>query len=116
MRTYYVYIMASLSRRLYIGSTSALDRRVWQHRTAHFRGHTSEYRINRLVYFETATDARSAMRRERQLKGWTRARKIVLIESVNAGWLALAVDWFPIAPPGWPRVTHGRSFASLRIP
>jgi putative endonuclease len=95
MRTYHVYILSSLSRRLYVGSTSNLVRRVQQHRTKHFRGHTAMYRIERLVHYESAPDVSSARARERQLKGWTRARKISLIESTNAGWWDLSLDWLP---------------------
>ena len=93
-RLYFVYILASLSRRLYIGVTSNLHRRVWQHRTGHFSGFTSEYRIYSLVYFETATDVRSAIAREKELKGWRRAKKVALIEQDNLGWRDLASGWF----------------------
>jgi len=95
MGTYQVYILVSLSRCLYVGSTCDLVRRIHQHRTKHSRGHTAKYRIDRLVYYEPARDVHAARRRERQLKGWTRVRKLALIESVNAGWLDLALDWLP---------------------
>ncbi len=86
---YYVYILASLSRVLYIGVTNDLARRIRQHREA-TEGFTSKYRVRRLVYVETTDDVRAAVARERQLKAWTRARKIALIESVNPGWDDLA--------------------------
>jgi len=73
-RTYYVYILASKSRRLYIGVTNDLPRRMWEHK------------IDRLVYFEDTTDVRSAIEREKQLKGWRREKKISLIETINAAW------------------------------
>jgi putative endonuclease len=58
-------------------------------------GFTQEYHVNRLVYFEETLSARSAFDRERQIKGWSREKKLRLIETKNAGWLDLAVDWFP---------------------
>ena len=92
---YYVYILASRSRAIYTGMTSDLQRRVWQHRVGWFAGHTREYRIHRLVYFETTASARSAFARERQIKAWTRAKRVALIESGNPAWDDLARDWFP---------------------
>ena len=94
MRSYYVYILSSRSRNLYIGVTDDLERRVWQHRTGAVPGFTSRYRINRLVYYEDTTSAESAITREKQLKGWRRNRKVELIESVNPTWQDLAEDWF----------------------
>jgi putative endonuclease len=98
MQTYYVYILASLSRRLYVGVTNDLRRRVWEHKSGIIQGHTSDYRIIRLVYFEQTGDAATAITREKQLKRWPRWRKERLIEGQNAGWLDLSVDWF--APTG----------------
>ena len=91
-RTLWVYIMASRGRRLYVGCTSDLCRRVWQHRTWYYVGHTSRYHINRLVWHESVGGRRAAVARERQLKGWLRRRKVALIESLNAEWRDLAVD------------------------
>ena len=95
MRTYSTYIMASLSRRLYVGITSGLRHRVWQHKAGAFDGFTRKYRVNRLVYFEQTSDVRAAIAREKQLKAWPRSRKLRLIESINAGWLDLSSGWFP---------------------
>ncbi|MFI5210303.1 MAG: GIY-YIG nuclease family protein [Gemmatimonadales bacterium] len=92
---FYVYIMASQSRVLYAGVTRDLLRRVYQHREGTVPGFTCRYRVCRLVYFEQTPSARAAFERERQLKKWSRAKKIQLIEAVNAGWLDLAADWFP---------------------
>ena len=92
---FFVYILASRSRVLYTGVTRDLLRRVYQHRQAEIQGFTRKYDVNRLVYFEETSSARSAFERERQIKSWSRAKKLHLIESVNAGWLDLAVDWFP---------------------
>ncbi len=91
-----VYILASHSRVLYTGVTRDLHRRIHQHRLAEIPGFTKQYQVTRLVYFEQTPSARFAFDRERQIKGWTRERKVRLIESANAGWLDLARDWFPV--------------------
>lgn len=93
-RRYYVYIVASRSRVLYTGSTSDLTRRIFEHRNGSIPGFTQRYRVSRLVYFEETTDARAAVARERQIKSWSRAKRMALIESSNLGWLDLAGDWF----------------------
>ena len=91
-RLYYVYILASHSRRLYVGMTSDLERRLAQHRHVAFvYAHTARYRITRLVYFECTASAAAAAHRERQLKGWLRARKVALIETQNPCWTDLAI-------------------------
>jgi len=90
----YIYIMSSLTRVLYTGSTTDLRRRVYQHRHGLIPGFTREYSITRLVYFESTNQVRGALERERQIKGWRREKKLKLIESVNAGWLDLAADWY----------------------
>jgi putative endonuclease len=92
---FYVYILSSQSRVLYTGVTRDLLRRVYQHRHGLVPGFTSRYHIDRLVYFEETPSARSAFEREHQIKGWSRRKKLELVESVNAGWFDLAVDWFP---------------------
>jgi putative endonuclease len=90
-RTYYVYILASKSRRLYIGVTNDLSRRMWEHKNKVVEGFTKQYNIDRLVYFEDTSDVRLAIEREKQLKGWRREKKITLIETINAAWEDLAV-------------------------
>jgi putative endonuclease len=92
-RTYYVYILASKSRRLYIGVTNDLPRRLWEHKNKVVEGFTMQYNIDRLVYFEDTTDVKSAIEREKQLKGWRREKKIILIETINAAWEDLSVQW-----------------------
>src|SRR5688572_13647585 len=99
-KTYWVYIMASHSRCVYIGCSSNLPRRVMQHRIGYYRGHTSQYRIDRLVWYEQAPHARAMVQRERQLKGWLRARKVALIEASNPAWRDLACELgLPPRPP-----------------
>jgi putative endonuclease len=94
MRVYYVYIMASRSRVLYTGVTNDLARRVHEHRCSLIPGFTSIHRITRLVHFEEFTDVRDAIAREKQVKGWVRARKIRLIEEHNPTWEDRADLWF----------------------
>ena len=89
MRTFHVYIAASISRRLYVGVTNDLARRMLEHKLGTNDGFTKKYRINRLVHVETFGDAASAIGAEKRLKSWPRARKIALIERHNAGWLDL---------------------------
>jgi putative endonuclease len=85
-RVYHVYIMASNSRRLYIGVTGHLARRVLQHRVGEFEGFSKKYQMKLLVYAEATSDVQVAIRREKQLKGWVRAKKLELIESLNPQW------------------------------
>jgi putative endonuclease len=84
--TYHVYILASRRRTLYIGFTNDLPRRIQQHKLGLVPGFTSRYRVNRLVYFEAFTDVRDAKKREKQLKGWLRRRKVELVEGGNPEW------------------------------
>ena len=89
----YVYIMASgLYGTLYIGVTSDLIRRVWQHRESVVDGFTSEYCVKRLVWFEQHTDIYSAITREKQIKKWRRDWKIELIQKNNPLWRDLFSD------------------------
>jgi putative endonuclease len=83
MRDYYVYIMTNHSRTLYTGVTNDLRRRMYEHKQKLVPGFTSKYNINRLMYFETTSDVRVAITREKQIKGGLGAKKIALIESAN---------------------------------
>src|SRR5881296_2970488 len=94
VRTYCVYIMASRSRVLYTGVTNDLARRVDEHKRRLTPGFTSRYHITRLVYFEEFGDVRDAIAREKQVKGWIRARKVRLIQRKNPTWEDLADTWF----------------------
>ncbi len=93
MGQYYVYIMTNRSRTLYIGMTNNLRRRVYEHQHKLVPGFTQRYNITRLVFYEMTPDVRSAIEREKQLKGWLRAKKVALIESVNPEWRDLSTDW-----------------------
>ena len=85
---YYVYILANTANvALYVGVTNDLLRRVYEHRNdLDPKSHTSKYHIHRLVYFEETSDVRAAIEREKQIKGWNRARKNKPVESRNPGW------------------------------
>ncbi|HWN58065.1 MAG TPA: GIY-YIG nuclease family protein [Methylomirabilota bacterium] len=89
-KTYYVYIMSSLSRTLYIGVTNDLERRVNEHKTSAISGFTKRYNINRLVYFQETSDIAEAIAAEKKIKGLLRARKIALIEEENPTWRDLS--------------------------
>ncbi|MGE5804058.1 MAG: GIY-YIG nuclease family protein [Gemmatimonadota bacterium] len=95
MRVFYVYVMASRSRVLYTGVTNDLARRVNEHKQGLTPSFTCRYRITRLVYFEEFVDIRDAIAREKQIKAWTRARRISLVEGRNPTWQDLAQDWCP---------------------
>ena len=104
---FYVYILASRSRVLYTGVTRDLLRRIYKHRNGQIPGFTEKYHVNRLVYFEETPGARFAFDREHQINGWSRHKKIRLIESRNAGWLDLARDWFPLDETVVPSLRSG---------
>jgi putative endonuclease len=87
--------MASKSGVLYTGSTSELRRRVCQHRQGYPSRFTAMYAVNRLVYYECTPNSRAAVEHERRIKGWSREKKVRLIESMNPGWADLATNWFP---------------------
>jgi len=93
IKKYYVYIMSNKAHRLYTGVTSKLESRVFQHKNKMLEGFTSRYNFDRLAYFEVFTDIRSAIDREKQLKGWIRARKLALIEAQNPWWHDLSEGW-----------------------
>jgi len=90
---YYVYILASKSRVLYIGVTNDLRARILQHRSGEIGGFTSDYKVHRLVYYELHAWVQNAIAREKQLKRWRREKKVWLIERENPTWEDLAADW-----------------------
>jgi putative endonuclease len=85
--------MTNGKRTLYTGVTNNLYRRVYEHKEKLVPGFTKKYNIDYLVYVESTTDVISAITREKQIKGWTRAKKISLIESLNPDWRDLSLDW-----------------------
>jgi putative endonuclease len=92
----YVYILASKSGVLYTGVTSRLAERTIEHRLKLVEGFTSKYNVNRMVYWEKHRDIRGAIAREKHIKGWSRAKRVALIESVNPKWKDLAEGYFPL--------------------
>jgi putative endonuclease len=85
MRRFFVYVLASYTRVLYVGVTNDLARRLEEHRAGACT-FTARYRIHRLVYAEETADVRAAIRREKQIKGWTRDRKLALVDAANPEW------------------------------
>jgi putative endonuclease len=93
-KTYYVYIMSNQSKMLYVGVTHNLQYRVAQHKKKLVAGYTKRYNLFKLVYYETFSDVRKAIAREKELKGWLRAKKVALITRRNPAWNDLAAAWF----------------------
>ncbi len=91
---YSVYIVASKSRVIYIGMTNDLRRRVFEHKNGLVEGFTKQYRCHRLVYYESFDDVTKGIDREKQLKRWSRVKKVWLIERRNPTWEDLAAEWF----------------------
>jgi putative endonuclease len=96
MKGGYLYILASRSRVLYTGVTARLAHRTVQHRRKVTPGFSSKYEVNRLVYWERYDRIGTAIAREKQIKGWLRAKKVALIESKNPNWKDLAEEFFPL--------------------
>ena len=94
-RTYCVYIVGSLSGTLYIGITGNLHKRAFEHKFHRIPGFTDVYDVERLLYWESYDDVHKAIGREKQLKGWRRAKKVVLIEAMNPQWTDLSKEWYP---------------------
>ena len=90
---YYVYLMASRTRVLYCGMTNNIRRRTAEHKVGIVPGFTAEYRCERLVWFEQYHYVRNAIEREKQVKNWTRTKKILLIEEKNPSWSDLSEAW-----------------------
>ncbi|MBU1907503.1 GIY-YIG nuclease family protein [Patescibacteria group bacterium] len=86
-KQFYIYIMSNIGNAvLYTGVTSELKQRVYQHKTKVFPGFTAKYNVTKLVYFEVAENAESAIMREKQIKAGSRQKKIDLIQSINPDW------------------------------
>ena len=85
----YVYILSNVSRTLYVGVTSDLDRCLSEHKRKLSHGFTRKHNLTMLVYYEVAPDIVGAIAREKQIKGWVRAKKVSLIEATNSNWLDL---------------------------
>jgi putative endonuclease len=93
MKQYYVYIMTNQSGTLYTGVANNLTRRIYEHKQGQGGRFTSRYRVTELLYFEETRDFHAALPREKQLKGWRRARKLELIAKDNPKWVDLSANW-----------------------
>ena len=91
--TFWVYILTSRTGTLYIGITGYIDQRISQHKMDSIEGFTNKYKVHRLVYYKTFGYVLNAIRREKQLKGWRREKKIALIEKANPRWQNLSEHW-----------------------
>ena len=92
---YYVYALSNWNDSvLYIGVTSDLPKRLYEHRNGLADGFTKKYNVHKLVYFEQTNDVYSAISREKQLKKWNRLKKNILISNQNPTWSDLSKDWF----------------------
>jgi putative endonuclease len=97
LKTFFVYIMASTSRVLYVGFSNGLELLVFSHKKKRFDGFTAKYNVDRLVYYEEHEYVLNAIQREKQIKKWKREWKINLIQSMNPEWRDLSDGWFE----GW---------------
>ena len=90
---FWTYIVTNKNHSvLYIGVTNSLSRRTWEHREGIGAGFPSDYRCKKLIYFEHYRNVRDAIAREKQLKKWSRSKKIALINRLNPSWLDLGSD------------------------
>ena len=92
-RQFFIYILSSRRRVLYVGVTNNLERRMFEHRSGLNAGFTTRYRANQLVYFETTENPIAAIEREKEIKSWRRSKKIQLIARTNPAWVDLSRDW-----------------------
>lgn len=91
---YYVYLLTNWNDRvIYTGVTNDLQRRLYEHKQELADGFTKRYHVHKLVYFETTSDVRAAIEREKQIKSWSRAAKNDLVETLNPDWKDLSEDW-----------------------
>ena len=91
----FVYILTNKNHTvLYIGVTSNLEQRVWQHRQKLVKGFTQKYNCKKLIWYQQAAEIGSAIAREKQLKSWSRKKKVALIDELNPKWKDLSLDWY----------------------
>ena len=93
MNHYYVYIITNWNNKvLYIGVTNNIARRIYEHKNKLIDGFTKKYNVYKLVYLEEMNDVEAAISREKQLKGWNKDKKIMLIQSINPKWNELSIE------------------------
>jgi putative endonuclease len=91
MKDYSVYILTNdYGNVMYVGMTNDLERRIREHKSSLIPGFTKRYNVHKLVYFEQTSSAEAAIAREKQIKGWVRAKKNALVEKMNPQWTDLA--------------------------
>ena len=89
---YFIYILTNKNNKvMYIGVTNNLKRRLYEHKNRLVDGFTKTYNVDKLVYYEHTNDVESAIAREKQLKGWSRIKKDMLVESKNPEWKELVI-------------------------
>ena len=111
---FWVYIMASKSRRIYTGMTNDIQRRVAEHKSGEIEGFTQRYKISRLVYCERFRYVGNAIEREKEIKGLDRAKRVALIESMNPTWDDLSEEWGKLIEPVKRIAKEEKADASLR--
>jgi putative endonuclease len=97
--SYWVYLLASKSGVLYVGVTNDLERRVWEHKNKAVPGFTADYNVNRLVWCEEFREVSDAIAMEKRIKGWSRAKKVALIQEHNPQWNDLSEGWYKGVAP-----------------
>jgi putative endonuclease len=98
LKDYFVYIITNKNQSvLYTGVTNDLEQRMAEHIAGLVKGFSARYHLNRLLWLESSPDVKSAIAREKEIKGWLRAKKVALINSLNPEWKDLSVDWFQSA-------------------
>lgn len=96
---YYVYMVSNRWHNVvYIGVTNSLERRMWEHKNGKISGFTKKYNCDQLMYFELYENIVQAIAREKQLKGWSRAKKDALIAKMNPRLQDLSAEWEALAP------------------
>ena len=97
---YFIYLLTNRWKNvLYTGVTNSLERRIWQHKNGAIPGFTKKYNCHYLVHYEVFDRIEQAIEREKQIKGWTRAKKNALVETSNPEWHDLAAEWYADGPP-----------------
>jgi len=91
--SYWAYLLVSKSGVLYVGVTNDLERRVWEHKNKATPGFTADYNVNQLVWFEEFREVSDAIAMEKRIKGWSRAKKVALVEAMNPQWEDLSERW-----------------------
>ena len=93
-KTYYVYLLTNWNNKvMYVGVTSNLERRIYEHKNSLVEGFTKKYNVNKLVCYETTNDVMVAIEREKQIKKWRREKKDRLVTQMNPAWADLSLEW-----------------------